>query len=354
MIGGMEKYRRTILAAALAAAVVLPAGGQTAAQVRKAIIDTAQTFKGVPYVYGAMSPSAFDCSGFVGYVYKKAAGIILPRCSKDMWAAGTPIGLAKVQTGDVLVFDTVGGAPSHVGIFIDENRMINAVSSGPTTGVIESKLKQGYFADKLLGARVFVAVADDPAPKPAAPAAAAPAVPAAQPAAPKPAAQAAPAPAPATAPAAAAPAPKSPAPAAAVPTAAAPAAPAAQPAAPKPAAPAPKPAAPELAIDYVPFTITNEAVIFTDKIPAAVGTAIQFAVTNGTGEDGVFEILFYKMDLDPAKNQTLRRDRVTIKAGGMTLVEPFTFATPGQYKLILKNHENIKRVERIWKVIEIK
>jgi hypothetical protein len=110
----------------------------------------------------------------------------------------------------------------------------------------------------------------------------------------------------------------------------------------------------ELPVSFIGFAITNTMQKTTDKIPAQVGTAIQYAVTNSTGKDGVFEILFYKMDLDPAKHQTLRRDRVSIPAGGMRLVEPFTFTSPGQYRLILKTHDNLQRVERIWKVVEIK
>jgi hypothetical protein len=66
---------------------------------------------------------------------------------------------------------------------------------------------------------------------------------------------------------------------------------------PAPATPA---VSPDVPVDYVGFTITNEPVIYTDKIPAALGSGLSFAVTNGTGKDGVFEILFYKMVLDPA------------------------------------------------------
>ncbi len=276
---------------------------------RKAIAETAKGYLGVPYVYGAEAPPrAFDCSGFVRRVYADAAGIVLPRSSKQIWLAGKPGNLAAAKPGDVLVFDTVGGAPSHVAILLDKGSIIHAVSEGPKTGVIISSLQDRYFAPRIMGARVFV------------PAAGAPGTPA---------------------PATSAPAPST-----------------------KPAAPQPGPAksAPptksaagtsEMPLSTIGFTITDQAVVSTDKIPAAVDTAIQYAVTNGTGKDGVFEILFYKMDLDPSKAQTLRQDRVSIKAGGMVEVEPFVFTSPGQYKLILKTHDNLKRVERIWKVVEL-
>ena len=299
-----------------------------AGAVRARIIETAKTYLGVPYVYGAESPRAFDCSGFVRYVYRQAAAIDLPRSSKSQWTAGVPTTLQRAKPGDVVVFDTVGGAPSHVGILIDGKSFINALSTGPRTGVQISQLG-AYWSPLFMGVRVYVVAGDEPAipmQRPAAPASA----PAAQ--------QSAPAP--------------DPAPAKPQPPAPAPAAP------PRSAAPAPaplaSPAEDELAVSFVGFSITNRLERITDKIPAQVGTAIQYAVTNSTGADGVFEILFYKMDLDPSKHRTLRRDRVSIEAGSMRLVEPFAFAEPGQYRLILKTHDNLQRVERIWKVVDIK
>jgi pyruvate/2-oxoglutarate dehydrogenase complex dihydrolipoamide acyltransferase (E2) component len=321
--------RRSVVALALAAAAACAAAEPSEAGLRKAIVETALTFRGVPYVYGAESPNAFDCSGFVRYVYGKATGLVIPRTSKAMFAAGTPVKPNQAQPGDVLVFDTVGGAPSHVALVLDGKSMIHAASAGPVTGVIVSPLSDRYFAPRVIGAREFLERATAipmPAPEPAA--APAPAKPA-------------PSPAPAPAKPAAVPAPAQTQPAKPAPS---PAAPVSRPAA----------AADEPVVSSVGFSITNQASIFTDKIPAATGTALQFAVTNDTGADGVFEILFYKMDMDPSKNKTLRKDRVRIGAGKMVEVEPFTFTESGQYKLILKTHDNIKRVERIWRVVDVK
>jgi len=317
-------------------------------ELRKILTETAKGYLGVPYVYGAEAPPrAFDCSGFVRRVYADAAGIALPRSSKQMWLAGKPGNLATAKPGDVLVFDTVGGAPSHVAILLDKGSIIHAVSEGPKTGVIISSLQDRYFAPRIMGARVFVPAAA--APGTPAPATSAPAAAAQKPAASAPASSA-----PTAKPAAAKPAQTAPAvqPAAPQPEPAKPT-PATKPAAGTPQASAPATGAPETPLSTIGFTITNQPVVSTDKIPAAVDSAIQYAVTNGTGKDGVFEILFYKMDLDPSKALTLRQDRVSIKAGGMVEVEPFVFTSPGQYKLILKTHDNLKRVERIWKVVEL-
>lgn len=311
----MKRWAAFVLALGLGAAAAAQPGDQG---VRDAILRTARQYLSVPYVYGAESPRAFDCSGFVRYVYAQAAGIGLPRSSRQMWLAGRPADLASAKTGDVLVFDTVGGSPSHVAILADKGTVIHAVSDGPKTGVIVSPLQDRYFGPRLMGARVFIAAGGAVAPQsvstppPAAPA----------PARQQPEATASPAVSTRSAPAAA-----------------------------TPSTP-PSPIGKELAVSIVGFTITTQPVIYTDKIPAQAGSALQYAVTNGTGRDGTFELLFYKMDLDPSKHKTLRQDRVAIKAGGMVEVEPFVFAEPGQYKLILKTHDNLKRVERIWRVVE--
>jgi len=270
---------------------------------RKSIVQTALSFKGVPYVYGASSPAAFDCSGFVRYVYEKATGIMVPRTSRALYAAGIPVRPGNAKPGDVLVFDTVGGAPSHVAIVIDDKTMIHAASDGPRTGVIVSSLNDAYFGPRLMGARVFVAESAGAQKKPA------PEIPADRTWKRPPPGQASTAEARSDA---------------------------------------------DSVVSTVGFSITGGQTRFTDKIPAAVGTAVQFAVKNETGKDGVFEILFYKMDKDPSKARTIRRDRVRIAAGGMQETEPVLFTEPGQYKLILKTHDNIMRVERVWRVVTVK
>lgn len=279
--------------------------------IRDKITETAQRYLGVPYIYGASSPNGFDCSGFVFYVYREAAGIPLPRSSKLIWQKGTPIPLSKAQPGDILVFDTAGGTPSHVALLLDANRIIHAVSQGPRTGVLISSLNDPYFSPRLIGARSFLPLSPGVSP-----------------------AKASPAPAP-------------------------------QPGPPSSPQPGPQPgplsgpakgqsalgAVGDIPIDTIPFTITNEPVIYTDKIPALAGSAVQFVIKNGTSREGVFEVLFFKMAMDPAKTQTIRRDRVHMKADQVIELDPIILTEPGQYKLILKTGSNLKRVERVWKVV---
>jgi hypothetical protein len=60
------------------------------------------------------------------------------------------------------------------------------------------------------------------------------------------------------------------------------------------------------------------------------------------------------MDLDPSKSKTIRQDRISIKAGSSIELDPIILTETGQYKLILKTSSNLKRVERVWKVVNAK
>jgi len=73
-------------------------------------------------------------------------------------------------------------------------------------------------------------------------------------------------------------------------------------------------------------------------------------VRNDSGRDATFEILFYKLDRDPSKHRTLRRDRVQIPANAIYDLAPLAFPQDGQYRLIIKTHDNFKRLERTWAV----
>jgi peptidoglycan DL-endopeptidase CwlO len=90
------------------------------------VIATAKQYLGVPYVWGGSTPSGFDCSGFVSYVYR-SVGISLPRTSRAQQNVGTRISLSQVQPGD-LVFR---GSPAyHVGIYIGGGQYIHAPQTG--------------------------------------------------------------------------------------------------------------------------------------------------------------------------------------------------------------------------------
>ncbi|WP_195937842.1 C40 family peptidase [Romboutsia sp. 1001713B170131_170501_G6] len=107
-------------------------GGGTTSQSADKVINLAQTLLGKPYVWGAEGPSSFDCSGFTQYVFKKSAGINIPRVSKDQSKFGQYVNKNNLQKGDLIFFDTSGsndGNVSHVGIYMGNNKMIHASSS---------------------------------------------------------------------------------------------------------------------------------------------------------------------------------------------------------------------------------
>ena len=86
------------------------------------ILNVADQYIGVPYVWGGTTPSGWDCSGFISFVYRKALGIEIGRTTFDQMASGHSIPYDQAQPGDLLIFD--GG--THVGIYIGNNTMINA------------------------------------------------------------------------------------------------------------------------------------------------------------------------------------------------------------------------------------
>jgi probable lipoprotein NlpC len=114
------------------------------------IVSMAKTFLGTPYASGGTSKEGTDCSGLV-YACFSAAGIKLPRTSRDMAEFGTPVEDKKdIRMGDLVFFDSNNaGKINHVGMVINvavtDANFIHASSS---KGVIESALMTGYWQDK--------------------------------------------------------------------------------------------------------------------------------------------------------------------------------------------------------------
>ncbi len=83
-----------------------------------------------PYRYGGRTPAGFDCSGFVGYVFTEAAGMVLPRRSEDIVRVGDPLERNSLVAGDLVFFNTLGRRYSHVGIYIGDGRFVHAPARG--------------------------------------------------------------------------------------------------------------------------------------------------------------------------------------------------------------------------------
>lgn len=131
-------------------APTLPAVASTASsQIASRILATADTLVGIRYVYGGTSRSGFDCSGFVGYVFRQH-GISLPRTSLEQSKVGTPVSRGSLMPGDLVFFRTRGSRISHVGISLGGDRFIHASSGG---GRIRKDTLTGYYANRYAGAR---------------------------------------------------------------------------------------------------------------------------------------------------------------------------------------------------------
>lgn len=96
------------------------------------IVEYSKEFVGVKYVYGGSTPGGFDCSGFIGYVYKKF-GIKLNRSAEDLYLNGTRVSKSELQPGDILFFDAssrkASGIIDHAGIYLGGGNFIHASSS---------------------------------------------------------------------------------------------------------------------------------------------------------------------------------------------------------------------------------
>ena len=95
------------------------------------IVTYAYQFLGLPYVWGAVGPDTFDCSGFTSYVYRHAAGIEITRTTYTQINVGTPVSYNEMQPGDlVFTYDN-----EHVGIYVGGGMYINATYPGSTIRV---------------------------------------------------------------------------------------------------------------------------------------------------------------------------------------------------------------------------
>jgi cell wall-associated NlpC family hydrolase len=121
------------------------------------ILETAKEYLGVKYIWAANGPSAFDCSGYTKYVFKKN-GITIPRYSGHQANVGIKVSFNELQKGDLVFFDTAKGfhgKVNHVGIYIGDNKFIHASSAKKQVMITSFSRKKFYKNRFLHGQRII-------------------------------------------------------------------------------------------------------------------------------------------------------------------------------------------------------
>lgn len=125
------------------------------------ILERGFTLVGTPYRYGGQSiKTGFDCSGFVGYLFRKEAGIELPRSTREMISLNAPkIKRSELEPGDLVFFNNRGrGRVSHAGIYIGDDQFIHS-SSSRSGGVRVDSLDDAYWRASFMQAKRVLALA---------------------------------------------------------------------------------------------------------------------------------------------------------------------------------------------------
>jgi len=117
--------------------------------VSKRLNKTAYSFLGTRYRFGGTSRNGIDCSSFVQHVFRELE-VNLPRTAREQYWVGEAVTQYDLQKGDLLFFRTYASYPSHVGIYLGDNKMIHA--SSRNRSVVISPITT-YYRSRFLGAK---------------------------------------------------------------------------------------------------------------------------------------------------------------------------------------------------------
>jgi peptidoglycan DL-endopeptidase CwlO len=109
------------------------------------VVGIAMQYLGTPYVYGGASPSGFDCSGFIMYVFSQI-GVSLPHNAAAQYGYGTPVDRSQLQPGDLVFFNGLG----HAGIYVGGGSFIHSPHTGD---VVKISSISGWYSSTWVGAR---------------------------------------------------------------------------------------------------------------------------------------------------------------------------------------------------------
>jgi cell wall-associated NlpC family hydrolase len=126
--------------------------GQAVGGKASELVISAMGFLGVPYKRGGnTAETGFDCSGFVRAMYQQTIGLILPRTADQQAAATVEIDKGDLQPGDLVFFNTLRRAFSHVGIYVGDNKFIHSPKPGAEVRVEDMSVS--YWRSRFSGAR---------------------------------------------------------------------------------------------------------------------------------------------------------------------------------------------------------
>ena len=119
---------------------------------------TAYSFIGTKYRFGGTTRKGLDCSSFVQHVFREL-DVTLPRTAREQFHVGNAVAPGDLQRGDLLFFQTYARFPSHVGIYLGNNKMIHA--SSRDRRVVISSVDTPYYRSRFIGAKRIAAVNPD-------------------------------------------------------------------------------------------------------------------------------------------------------------------------------------------------
>lgn len=114
------------------------------------VLMKAFSLTGIKYTWGGKTPeTGFDCSGFVRYVFRNAVNLTLPPTARAISQIGKRVKKDDLQPGDLVFFNTLKTAFSHVGIYIGDNKFIHAPRTGSTVQI--ENMQASYWASRFNG-----------------------------------------------------------------------------------------------------------------------------------------------------------------------------------------------------------